>query len=91
MDDKAPERDSLPVLFLPKHSDVTPGADDDAPTDEQDIAYNTHCILLIKENLRAHGEGAKIRTHYPYDDADSEDIVTLDREGEIVVLDSGTR
>lgn len=84
------ERDSLPVLILPKHSDVTPGADNDAPTDEQDIAYNTHCIFLIKENLRELGEGGKLRTRYPYDTPDSEDVVTLDRDGDIVVLDMGT-
>ena len=32
-----------------------------------------------------------IRTRYPADDDGSEDVVSLDREDEIVVLDAGTR
>lgn len=32
-----------------------------------------------------------VRTHYPKDDFESEDVVSLDRSGEIVVLDAGSR
>lgn len=32
-----------------------------------------------------------IRTRYPKDDFDSEDVVTLDRDDNVVVLDAGTR
>lgn len=36
-------------------------------------------------------ERPMIRTHYPADDFESEDIVSLDENGEIVVLDAGER
>lgn len=64
-------------------------------TDEQDIAYNAHCtgaIVGALLELRAAGmEPPTLRTFYPDDDDDSADIVSLDRDGDIVVLDPGSR
>ncbi|MEN0021981.1 MAG: hypothetical protein AAGC61_01780 [Microbacterium sp.] len=64
-------------------------------TDEQDIAYNAHCTAAITGRLlelRAAGaEPPMLRTFYPHDDEDSADLVSLDRDGNVVVLDAGSR
>jgi hypothetical protein len=64
-------------------------------TDEQDIAYNAHCTAVIVERLlelRAAGaEPPLLRTFYPDDDDESADLVSLDRDGGVVVLDPGSR
>ena len=47
------------------------------------------------EDRALHGDNPEwlarpmLRTHYPQDTTESEDIVGLDGDGEIVVLDSG--
>ena len=71
-------RDSLPVFTLPGF---------DATMDE--FAYNEACNQLIKNELKFFGPGSMIRTHYPGETPESEDIVTLNDDGEIVVLDTG--
>lgn len=43
------------------------------------------------EELPEYVKTSMARTHYPADDFESEDVVALDRDGEIVVLDSGSR
>ncbi|MFJ4173418.1 hypothetical protein [Microbacterium sp. NPDC089696] len=64
-------------------------------TDEQDIAYNAHCTGAITAallELRAAGmEPPMLRTFYPHDEEDSADLVSLDRDGNVVVLDPGSR
>lgn len=46
---------------------------------------------LEKAELGAMLERPMIRTRYPKDDFDSEDVVSLDGEGNIEVLDAGSR
>lgn len=49
---------------------------------------------MLAEDREALIESLKVpmaRTRYPSDDFDSEDIVSLNRDGEIVVLDAGSR
>ena len=72
-------RDSLSVFTLPGYE-----------TAMEEFAYNEACSELIKNELKSLGDGAMLRTHYPGETADSEDVVSLNEDGEIVILDSGT-
>ncbi|WP_449407990.1 hypothetical protein [Microbacterium maritypicum] len=64
-------------------------------TDEQDIEYNEQCTAAIRSALleqRASGiETPLLRTFYPNDDETSADIVSLDRDDNVVILDPGSR
>lgn len=88
--DKA-TRDGLETMVLPPHDVLVPGADNVHPSDEHDELYNRLCTERITAQLRSMGPGAMIRTRYPKDDNASEDVVTLDEDGAIVVLDAGSR
>lgn len=85
----------LPVIVLPKHSEVIPGADDEFPDDEHDEAYNAYCTNLIRDRLlemRQEGNPyPQALTQYPSDDDDSRDTVTIGRRDEVVVVDTGSR
>lgn len=64
-------------------------------TDEQDIEYNAHCTAaIVGRLLELRAAGAQpplLRTFYPDDDEQSADLVSLDRDGGVVVLDPGSR
>lgn len=77
-----------PTLTLPAVQEVFPFVDPKHYTDEVDRAYNVHCTGLVKAFAAAHGT---IRTHYPFDapDGSTDDTVTLDADGNVVVLDEG--
>jgi len=64
-------------------------------TDEQDIAYNARCTgAIVGRLLELRAAGAEpplLRTFYPDDDEQSADLVSLDRDGNVVVLDPGSR
>ncbi|KJL49148.1 hypothetical protein RS84_00260 [Microbacterium hydrocarbonoxydans] len=83
-----------PSLHVPAPAEIL-GVTSTPLTDEQDIAYNVHCTAAITERLlelRAAGaEPPLLRTFYPNDDEQSADLVSLDRDGCVVVLDPGNR
>lgn len=86
------------VLVLPSHVEYDSSIDPDNLTDDQDIAYNQHCVDLITAALReeqAAGKEPVIKTQYPLDTTepgnDSRDIVGLTGSGEVIILDSGVR
>lgn len=81
---------TYPTITLPPIEEVVPGTDPKHPTDEQDRAWNAKCTELVKAFAAEHGV---IRTHYPFDLADgsSDDTITLDEDGEVVILDGGTQ
>lgn len=85
---------SAPALRLPSTNELL-GVPETQVTDEQDIAYNAHCTAAIVGRLlelRAAGaEPPMLRTFYPHDDEHTADLVSLDRDGCVVVLDPGSR
>lgn len=79
-----------PTITLPRIEEVVPGVDPENPTDDEDRAWNAHCTSLVEEFARTHGT---VRTHYPFDldDGSSDDTVTLDDEGRVIILDGGVQ
>lgn len=86
--------DEHPSLRLPAPAEIH-GTIGTALTDEQDISYNADCTAAVVGRLlelRAAGaEPPLLRTFYPDDDEQSADLVSLDRDGNVVVLDPGSR
>ncbi|QKN87723.1 hypothetical protein IXEL_22 [Microbacterium phage Ixel] len=81
---------TYPTINLPRIEEVVPGAFPSMPTDDEDRAWNAHCTELVKAFAKEHGI---VRTHYPFDlpDGSSDDTVTLDDSGEIIILDAGVQ
>lgn len=83
------------TLIMPTIVDVVPGANPDAVNDEEDIAYNAHCTELVRSELvrerEAGHEPPTLRTHYPFDamDGSTDDTVSLNRDGDVVIIDAG--
>lgn len=77
-----------PVVVLPAITDVISGVDPENVTDDQDRFWNAHCTAIVRAALE---QSPYVRTHYPYDlpDGSSDDTVTLDDDGEIVIVDEG--
>lgn len=92
-----PVEAELPELVIPPISEVIPGADDREPTPAQSDLYNAYTNKLIKRELEALVDGGpvvpKIKVRYPHDtvdgDTDSRDTLTLDRRGDLAVIDFG--
>lgn len=89
-------RSYFEVLVMPTIDELMPGEDPDNPSDEGDIFYNQYCTDMIKQRLetkKENGERVELKTQYPKDtvteDFDSRDTVTLDDDGEIIVIDYG--
>lgn len=81
---------------MPTIVEYNPSADPDNPSDEDDIAYNEYCTMLIINCITLNKEAglsAELLTQYPGDtvnaDYDSRDLVTLNSDGEIEILDLG--
>lgn len=81
---------TYPTINLPPIEEVIPGVFAGFPTDEQDRQWNEHCTELVIAFAKEHGV---VRTHYPFDlpDGSSDDTVTLDKNGDIVILDAGVQ
>lgn len=79
----------FPTINLPRIEEVVEGVTNpEQPTDEQDRAWNAHCTELVINFAKEHGI---VRTHYPFDaeDGSTDDTVTLDVLGEVMILDAG--
>ncbi len=95
------EQATIRTIELPPHSHIIPGADDANPSDEHDEAYNAWATDLLTRALleeraaKAEGDDSPplVKTHYPHDalDGSTDDTLSLDREGLIVVIDTGAR
>jgi len=89
--------DGIRTITIPPHSAIVAGADDDDPSDEHDIAYNAWATETLTRALleeRARGvEPPLVKSHYPHDapDGSTDDTLSLDRDGLIVVIDAGAR
>ena len=81
---------TYPTVQMPRIEEVVPGVDPENPTDAEDRAWNAHCTALALEALKG---SQYVRTHYPFDlpDGSSDDTITLDEDGQIVVVDAGVQ
>lgn len=92
-----PVEAELPELVIPPISEVIPGADDHEPTPAQSDRYNAYANEQIKRKLEELNDGGpvppKIKVRYPHDTVDaqmdSRDTLTLDRRGDLAVIDFG--
>lgn len=86
---------TLRTLELPPHAMVVKLADPDSITDDEDIEYNAWCTAKVTAELldvRESGmEPPLLKTHYPFDapDGSTDDTVSLDRDGLVVIVDGG--
>lgn len=93
--------EAIRTVVIPPHSEVIAGADDADPSDEHDEAYNAWATekltqaLLEERAAKPEGDTSPplVKSHYPHDapDGSTDDTLSLDRDGRIVVIDTGER